>query len=89
MAYPRLSKSAHSVLGLGTVAETESLAPTRLCQSRSGFTQPTTFVQPLKDADDLCKGARLQWRARIMCLPVLHGPFVGRDQLHLCERQFR
>src|SRR5690242_4099496 len=64
-----------------TVAETVLLASPRLCQSRSGFTQPTTFMQPLKDADDLCKGPRRQWRARIVCLPVLHGPLVGRDQL--------
>src|SRR6266404_7044706 len=58
-----------------------SLAPTRLCQSRSGFAQPTTFTQPFKDADDLGEGPRLQWRARIVCLPVLHGPLVSGDQL--------
>ena len=38
-------------------------------------------MQPLKDADDLGKGPRLQWTARIVCLPVLHDPLVGRDQL--------
>jgi hypothetical protein len=43
--------------------------------------QPTTFTQPLKDADDLGEGPRLQWRTRIVCLPVLHGPLVSRDQL--------
>jgi hypothetical protein len=34
-------------------------APTRLCQSRSGFAQQTTLMQPLKDADDLGKVPRL------------------------------
>jgi hypothetical protein len=38
-------------------------------------------MQPLKDADDLCEGPRLQWRTGIVRLPVLHGPLVSRDQL--------
>jgi len=38
-------------------------------------------MQPFKDADDLGKVPWLQWRARIVCPPVPHGPLVGRDQL--------
>jgi hypothetical protein len=38
-------------------------------------------MQPLKEADDLGKGPWLQWRARIVCLPILHDPLVGRGQL--------